>query len=99
MNNDCVEVDELILEIADYKNDCADMAAEKLLRKCSTSLQAYQYLWDRITMAGYRTVHDSSCDGYQEDSAHASVSRIRLCVRGVVTQLSLNGAIYLLKFA
>jgi len=27
MNNNCVEVDELILEIADYKNDLADMAA------------------------------------------------------------------------
>ncbi len=43
MNNDCIEVDELI-EIADYKNDLADMAAEKLLRKCSTSWEAYQYL-------------------------------------------------------
>ena len=33
MHNDRVEVDELILELADYKNDYADMAAEKLLRK------------------------------------------------------------------
>ena len=48
MNNDCVEVDGLILEIADYKNDYADMAAEKLLRKCSTSWEAYQYLQDRV---------------------------------------------------
>jgi flagellar biosynthesis chaperone FliJ len=47
MNNNCAEVDELILEIADYKNDYADMAAEKLLRKCSTSWEAYQYLRDR----------------------------------------------------
>jgi hypothetical protein len=47
MNNDRAEVDELILEIADYKNDYADMAAEKLLRKCSTSWEAYQYLQDR----------------------------------------------------
>jgi hypothetical protein len=31
VNNDCVEVDELILEIADYKNDLADVAAERLL--------------------------------------------------------------------
>jgi hypothetical protein len=37
VNNDCVEVDELIFEIADYKNDYADMAAEKLFKKCSTS--------------------------------------------------------------
>jgi hypothetical protein len=37
VNNNCVEVYELILEIADYKNALADMAAEKLFRKCSTS--------------------------------------------------------------
>jgi hypothetical protein len=48
MNNDCLEVDELILEIADYKNDFADMAAERLFRKCSTSWEAYQYLQDRV---------------------------------------------------
>jgi hypothetical protein len=48
MNNDRAEVDELILEIADYKNDYADMAAEKLFRKCSTSWEAYQYLQDRV---------------------------------------------------
>jgi hypothetical protein len=43
VNDDWLEVDELILEIADYKNDYADMAAEKLLWKCSTSWEAYQY--------------------------------------------------------
>jgi hypothetical protein len=48
MNNDCLEVDELILEIADYKNDLADAAAEKLFRKCSTSRGAFQYLRDRV---------------------------------------------------
>ncbi|MFZ1020489.1 MAG: hypothetical protein WCE82_02780 [Halobacteriota archaeon] len=48
MNNDWTEVDELILEIADYKNDYADMAAEKLLRRCLTSWEAYQYLQDRM---------------------------------------------------
>ncbi|MGZ4852853.1 MAG: hypothetical protein ACXV3D_06660 [Halobacteriota archaeon] len=48
MNNNCAEVDELILPIADHKNDYADMAAEKLFRKCSTSWQAYQYLRDRV---------------------------------------------------
>ena len=48
MNNDRAEVDKLILEIADYKNDCTDMAAEKLFRKCSTSWEAYQYLRDRV---------------------------------------------------
>jgi hypothetical protein len=30
MNNDRVEVDELLLELADYKNDYGDVAAEKL---------------------------------------------------------------------
>ena len=35
VNNEHAEVDELILELVDYKNDYADMAAEKLLRKCS----------------------------------------------------------------
>jgi len=48
VNDDCLEVDELILEIADYKNDYADMAAEKLFRKCSASWEAYQYLRDRV---------------------------------------------------
>jgi hypothetical protein len=48
MNNDRAEVDELIIEIADYKNDLADMAAERLFRKCSTSWESYQYLWDRV---------------------------------------------------
>jgi hypothetical protein len=48
VNNDSVEIDELLLQIADYKNDCADMAAEKLFRKCTTSWEAYQYLLDRV---------------------------------------------------
>jgi hypothetical protein len=47
MNDDCAEVDELILRLADYKNDYADMAAEMLLRKCSISWEAYRYLQDR----------------------------------------------------
>ena len=64
MNNNCVEVDELILEIADYKNDYADMAAEKLLRKCSTSWEAYQYLRDRA--------HDA----WLPDSARQQLRRI-----------------------
>jgi hypothetical protein len=64
VNNDCLEVDELILEIADYKNDYADVAAEKLFRKCSTSWQAYQYLRDRV--------HDS----WLPDRARQQVRRI-----------------------
>jgi hypothetical protein len=64
MHNDRVEVDELILELADYKNDYADMAAEKLLRKCSTNWEAYQYLRDRV--------HDASLP----DSARQQLRRI-----------------------
>jgi len=48
VNNDCAEVDELILELADYKNNYPDMAAEKLFRKCSSSWQSYRYLQDRV---------------------------------------------------
>jgi hypothetical protein len=48
MHNYCLKVDELLLELADCKNDCADVAAEKLLRKCSTSWEAYQYLQNRV---------------------------------------------------
>ena len=48
MSNDCIEVDELILKIADYKNDYARLAAEKLMRTCSTSWEAYQYMQDRV---------------------------------------------------
>ena len=48
MRDDCLQVDELLLQLADYKNDVADMAAVKLLRKCSTSWEAYRYLKDRV---------------------------------------------------
>jgi hypothetical protein len=64
MHNELVEVDELILEIADYKSDYVDVAAEKLVRKCSTSWEAYQYLKDRA--------HDA----WIPDSARQQVRRI-----------------------
>jgi LPS O-antigen subunit length determinant protein (WzzB/FepE family) len=64
VNDDCFLVDELILEIADYKNDYADVAAEKLMRKCSTSWDAYQYLRDRV--------HDA----WLPDSARQQLRRI-----------------------
>jgi hypothetical protein len=69
MNNNCVEVDELILEIADYKNDCADMAAEKLFRKCTTSWEAYQYLRDRL--------HDSSIPDRARQQLRQTVKKIQ----------------------
>jgi flagellar biosynthesis chaperone FliJ len=64
MNSECVEVDELILQLADYKNDYTDMAAEKLLRMCSRSWEAYQYLQDRM--------HDA----WLPDSARQQLRRI-----------------------
>jgi flagellar biosynthesis chaperone FliJ len=48
MREDCLEVDELLLQLADYKNDYIDMAAVKLLKKCSTSWDAFKYLQDRV---------------------------------------------------
>jgi hypothetical protein len=48
LKNDSAEIDELLLQMADYKNDYADMTAEKLFRKCSTSWEAYRYLQDRV---------------------------------------------------
>ena len=46
--NDCIEVDGLLLDLADYKNDYAEPAAEKLLRKCSMNWEAYNYLKERV---------------------------------------------------
>ena len=76
MNNDCAEVDELILEIADYKNDCADTATEKLFRKCSTSWEAYQYLArPRARWLATRQRTSAAATDYQTDtSADTSVS-------------------------
>ncbi len=44
MNDDCVTVDELLLEISNYTNNDQEMAAEKLKRLCATSYEAYSYL-------------------------------------------------------
>jgi hypothetical protein len=64
LNSDCLEVDELIQELADCKNDYADVAAEKLLRKCFTSWDAYRYLLGRV--------HDA----WLPDSARQQVRQI-----------------------
>jgi hypothetical protein len=70
VNNDCVDVDELILEISDYKNDYADMAAEKLLRRCSTSWEAFQYLQDRV--------HDAWLPDSARQQARRIIKRIQV---------------------
>ncbi|HEX7514325.1 MAG TPA: hypothetical protein VF393_01835 [archaeon] len=48
MREDCTQVDALLRQLADYKTDYADMTAEQLLRKCSTSWDAYRYLLGRV---------------------------------------------------
>ncbi|HYC19398.1 MAG TPA: hypothetical protein VEF35_02095 [Candidatus Bathyarchaeia archaeon] len=82
MNNDCADVDELILEIADYKNDFADMAAEKLFRKCSTSWESYQYLRDRV--------HDA----WLTDSARQQLRRIIKRIQVQIHQCREYGYVY-----
>jgi hypothetical protein len=72
VNNNRAEVDELLLQLADYKNDYADVAAEKLLRKCSTSWEAYRYLQDRV--------HDA----WLPDSAR---QQVRLIIKRIQVQL------------
>jgi hypothetical protein len=62
VNNDCVEVDELILEIGDYKNDYADMAAEKLFRNARPVGRLINTCETARTIAGYPTAHVSSYD-------------------------------------
>jgi hypothetical protein len=63
VDNDCVEVDELILEIANYKNDYADMGAEKLQGSARPAGKLINIYKTAFTMPGYPTVHASSCDG------------------------------------
>ncbi|MGA7075607.1 MAG: hypothetical protein WBZ42_03545 [Halobacteriota archaeon] len=68
MHSDCTEVDEFLLELADYKNDYADAAAEKLLRKCSTSCHAFQYLQDRV--------HDAWLPDYARQQVRRIIKKI-----------------------
>jgi hypothetical protein len=82
VNDDCFLVDELILEIADYKNDYADVAAEKLMRKCSTSWDAYQYLRDRV--------HDA----WLPDSARQQLRRIVKKIQAQIHQCREYGYAY-----
>ena len=72
MRDDCLQVDELLLQLADYKNDVADMAAEKLLRKCSTSWEAYRYLQE--------CVHDAWLP-------HSARQQVRQIIKKIQVQL------------
>ena len=55
----------LILEIADDKNDFADMAAEKLLKEALDQLGSLSVHAEQSApmTPGYLTAHVSSCDG------------------------------------
>jgi len=70
MNNNCVKVEDLIFEIADYKNDLADVVTEKFFRKCSTSREAYQYLQDRV--------HDAWLPDSARQQLRRSIKRIQV---------------------
>ena len=70
VNNECAEVDELIFDLAHYKNDYADMAAEKLLRTCSRNWKAYLYLQDRM--------HDAWLPGSARQQLRQIVRKIRV---------------------
>ncbi len=69
MNNDCVTVDELLLEIADYTNNGQEVAAERLKRLCSQSYEAYDYLKDR------------SHDSWLPERARMHVRHVLLSIR------------------
>ncbi len=58
MHNDCVTVDELILEIADYKSSYQEVAVEELKRVCSQSFEAYDYLQDASMTRGCPSAHE-----------------------------------------
>jgi len=73
MREDCIEVDELLRQLADYKNDYADMAAEKLLKKCSTSWEAYRYLLDRV--------HDVWLPDYARQQVRQPKAWNRVCLK------------------
>ena len=78
MNNDFVVVDELILEIADYKNDYSDMAVENF---CGSARPVGKRIniCTACTMFGCPTVTSAVPKNDQENtSANTPVSRIQL---------------------
>ena len=59
MNSDCLEVDELVLQLADYKHDYADVAAES----CCASARVrgkHQYLKNHMHDAWLPDTQDNN---------------------------------------
>lgn len=85
MNNDKVEVDTLILELADYKNDLADMAAEKLLRKARRVGNPTNTCETACMKAGYPIALGSSCDRLSNGfNGKCSSADVQCCITVVI---------------
>jgi len=69
MQRDFAEVDVLISELADVHNECAEKAAEKLMRTCSRSGDAFQHLEKRAS--------DAAISGPARNQAHLIIAKIR----------------------
>jgi hypothetical protein len=60
MNSDCIEVDELILQLADYKNDYTDVAAESFYASARV-LGKRTSIWRTMrTTRGFQTAHGNN---------------------------------------
>jgi len=85
VNNEHAEVDELILELVDYKKTYADMAAEKLLTKVFAVGKRVSTYRTAYTMCGFLTAPAATATDRKEDTgAIASAARVRRGVRAIL---------------
>ncbi len=87
MNNDCVIVDELLLEIADYANNDQEMAAEKLKRLCATSRGVFVLARSRPrpVASGARTTRSPARSAARKDTVTYLLG-VRAAVSGRVSE-------------
>ena len=78
MRDDCLQVDELLLQLADYTNDYAEATAEKLFTQVLDQLGGYRYLQDRAHDAWLPRAHDNRCGQIIKTGAVAPTARVRL---------------------